>query len=76
MKKHNVKIMEKGNRITLTFNPILAQKSVRNFDPVNTTPKVHKTKKGKGSYTRKEKNKNRDCDRNTSLCFFNPIKAA
>lgn len=70
MKKQGVKVTEQGGKITLTFKPIEAQKSVRNFDPDNSAPKVHRTKKGKGSYSRKEKHKNRDCENNTSLCFL------
>lgn len=70
MKKNNIKVTDKGNTITLTFDPILAQKTVRNFDPANAAPKVHKTKKGKGSYNRKEKHKNRDGGKDTSFCFL------
>lgn len=70
MKKSSVKIVEQGNKIILTFNPIAAQKSVRNFEPINSAPKVHKAKKGKGSYHRKEKHKNRDGEKDTRLCFL------
>lgn len=63
MKKLAVKVMEQGNKITLTFDPIQAQKSVRNFDPENSAPKVHSANKGKGSYKRKEKHKSREEDK-------------
>lgn len=69
-KRKGVKITEQGNRIILTFDPLMAQKSVRNFDSAGSAPKVHKARKGKDSYTRKEKHKNRDCEKNTSLCFL------
>lgn len=70
MKKSSVKVTEQGNKIILTFDPILARKSIRNFEPANSTPKVHKTKKGKGSYNRKEKHKNRDGEKNTISVFY------
>ena len=70
MKKQGVKVTEQDGKITLTFNPIEAQKSVRNFDPDNSAPKVHRTKKGKGSYSRKEKHKNRDGEDNTVSVFL------
>ena len=70
MKKNRVRIKEQGDKIIITINPLEAQKSVRNFDPANAGMKVHKSKKGKGSYSRKEKYKNRGCEKNTSLCFL------
>jgi|GEM_PF-5662732 len=63
MKKLAVKVKERGNKIILTFDPIQAQKSVRNFDPENSAPKVHSANKGKGSYSRKEKYKSREEDK-------------
>jgi len=70
MKKKGVKIVEHGDKITLTFSQLSDLKSVRNFDPANSAPKVHKASKGKGSYSRKEKHKNRDGGKDTSLCFL------
>jgi hypothetical protein len=70
MKKPRVKVVEQGNKIILTFNQISDLKSVRNFEPANSTLKVHKANKGKGSYNRKEKHKNRDDEKDSSLCFL------
>lgn len=70
MKKSKVKIVDKGDRIILTFNQLADLKSVRNFDPDNSTPKIHKASKGKGSYSRKEKHKNRDNSKDIDLCFY------
>lgn len=69
MKKLAVKVTEQGSKITLTFDQIQAQKSVRNFDPANSAPKVHSANKGKGSYNRKEKHKGREEDKDSDLCF-------
>jgi stalled ribosome alternative rescue factor ArfA len=49
------KVKEKNGIITMTFNQVEAMKSVRNFDPLNSAPKIHKAKKGKGSYKRIKK---------------------
>ncbi len=73
-KKQNVKVTEQGNKITLTFNPNLVVKSVRNFDPDNAAPKVHKAGKGKGSYKRKEKHKSRDGEDSSRSCFLFRIR--
>lgn len=70
MKRSKVKIVEQGDKIILTFNQLSDLKAVRNFDPANSVPKVHKPNKGKGSYSRKEKYKNRDGEKETDLCFF------
>lgn len=70
MKKPKVKIVEQGDKIILTFNQLSDMKAVRSFDPANSTPRVHKTRKGKGSYNRKEKHKNRDGEKDTGLCFY------
>jgi len=70
MKKPRVKVVEQGNKIILTFNQLSDRKAVRNFEPVNSTPKVHKANKGKGSYNRNEKHKNRDGEKDAGLCFL------
>ena len=70
MKKPKVKIVDKGDKMILTFSQLSDLKAVRNFDPANSVSKVHKASKGKGSYSRKEKHKNRDGGYDTSLCFY------
>ncbi len=70
MKKPRVKIVEQGNKIILTFSQLSDRKAVRNFEPANSAPKVHKANKGKGSYNRKGKHKDRDGEKDTDLCFL------
>ncbi|HYE09785.1 MAG TPA: hypothetical protein VEF53_06360 [Patescibacteria group bacterium] len=70
MKKPRVKIVEQGNKIILTFSQLSDLKAVRNFEPANSALKVHKANKGKGSYNRNKKHKDRDGEKDTDLCFL------
>ena len=70
VKKSKVKIVDKGDKIILTFSQLSDLKEVRNSDPANSAPKVHKAAKGKGSYSRREKHKNRDGGNDADLCFY------
>ena len=63
-------VTEKGNKIFIKIDPLVALKSDRNFNPQGVFSSVHKSKKGKGSYKRKQKYKNSGFDNNSSCCSF------
>ena len=67
---HGATITEKGNKISIKIDPLAALKSNRNFNPQGVFSSVHKSKKGKGSYNRKQKYKNSGFDNNSSYCSF------
>ncbi len=63
-------VTEKGNKIYVKVDPLAALKSDRNFNPKGIFSSVHKSKKGKGSYKRKQKYKDSSSDNNSSCCSF------